>query len=53
MRDKIAKLVLKYTRILETIKANKAMKVVGDNYPYDLDIKLTREVIRDLKNLLK
>ena len=48
MEKKIQKVIEKYKMLLFTLKENKALKESGDHYPYELDIKLTKEVINDL-----
>jgi len=44
--------IKKYNKVLETLQQNKQFKSSEDNYPYDLDIKLTKEVLKDLNECL-
>ena len=52
MKNKIIRLIKKYEGIVLTLKENRDRKTEGDIYPYELDIKLTLEVIEDLSKCL-
>lgn len=45
------KLLYKYRSRLLVLKENNKTKIKKDNYPYDLDIRTTKEIIRDLERL--
>ena len=49
----IDKLIKKYTDLLNTLRENKKLVDSTDHYPYNLDIKNTREYLKDLKALKK
>jgi len=45
--------VIKYAATIETLKENQSVKVPGDTYDYETDIKNAKEFVRDLKSLKK
>ena len=47
----INKLIKKYEGVLNTLEENQALKESGDFYPYNLDIKNTKEYLKDLRKL--
>ena len=47
----IHKLIKKYTEILNTLEQNNSIKDSTDYYPYNIDIKNTKEYLNDLKDL--
>lgn len=49
----IDKLIEKYGTILNTLRENKKIADSTDFYPYNVDIKNTREYLKDLKALKK
>lgn len=49
----IDKLIKKYETLLNTLKENKKIADSTDFYPYSVDIKNTREYLKDLKALKK
>lgn len=49
----IDKLIEKYGTILNTLRENKKIADSTDFYPYNIDIKNTREYLKDLKALKK
>ena len=48
----IEKKIKKYEILLANLKENKANNNPNDDYPYDLDIKITKGFIKDLKACL-
>lgn len=44
-------LIKKYETLLNTLRENKNIADSTDSYPYNLDIKNTREYLKDLKKL--
>jgi hypothetical protein len=50
--NNILKLIKKYESILVIIESNYNAKQPDDHYPYLIDIKNTKEFIKDLKSLI-
>ncbi len=51
MEKRLDKKIAKYKEILNTLKLNQQDNEPGDDYPYDIDIKNTKEFIRDLNSI--
>jgi len=52
MENRVVKLIEKYKKTILILKENRDNKTVGDNYDYEMDIKICLGVVKDLESLI-